>query len=300
MISSTHPPSCRGLPIRRFARFRLLLLLACAGVAAPAQQPFSQLSPADLTHAYVEHANSYIQHVSSTPDRAQLYTYLILHRDQNFFRGKVTLDQTYLSELIFIGGLPYIHRLEHNGKPLQGEELDRENEVYAKTIQERTGLTDEVRRKLLRVKAHSVLPYPLDQLESQFHPEITAHPVFDGHPSILLELTPLHPDAPPALQRHIVLTLDADNLNVLQSHVELLAPDKGFSQNTLFVDRNTYFEGTLLPAANSIDTIVQIKHLLHHEDLHLIGTEAMTNYRRFTTTVTLKSTPNADAPTPPN
>jgi hypothetical protein len=278
--------------MRPLALLCSLLLLPVVSARLLAQQPFSQLSPADLTHAFVQHAQS-------APDNQQNYTFLILHRDLNYIHGKLSDDQSHKSEQVFIGGLPYIHRLEHNGKPLKGKELQHEDELYAKTLQERTGLTDEVRRKLLHAKSRSVLAYPLDQLESQFHPEITGHPTVDGHPSILLEFTPLHPDAPPALQRHILLTLDAANLNILQSHTEFLAPDNGFSKNTVIEFRNTYISGVLLPAFISFDTTLPITHFFITMDVHDISTDEFSNYRRFTTTVTRKSTADPDVPASP-
>jgi hypothetical protein len=270
--------------------YALLLLTA---LAAPAQQPFSQLSASDLTRAY-------IQHVSTAPDQSQRYTYLVLHHDQNFVHGKLTSDQTYQSELTYIAGLPYTHRLEHNGKPLQGKELPQEDELYNRTVKERTGLTDDLRRALLHAKSRTVQTFSNDHLLADFHPEITGHPTFDGHPAILLDLTPIDPNAPPSLQRHIILTLDAANLNLLQSRVEFLAPDGGCSQGTLIIDHLTYLDGTPLPAETSVDTTIQAKHLLLTEAIHLISTDTFSNYRRFTTTVTLRSTPDTDTVPPPN
>jgi hypothetical protein len=272
--------------------FCSLPLLTLVSLAAAAQQPFSQLSPADLTHAFV-------QHQASAPDSQQDYTFFILHRDLNYIHGKLSDDQSYKSEQVFIAGVPYVHRLERNGKPLQGKELQQENELYAKTLQERTGLTDEVRRNLLHAKARTVQTYPLDQLESQFHPQITGHPNVDGHPSILLDLTPLHPDAHPSLQRHILLTLDAANRNILQSHTQFLAPDNGFSKGTVIEFHNAYLNGVLLPTATTFDSTLQVKRFLIPIDVHDISTDTYTNYRRFTATVTLKSTSNPDVPAPP-
>jgi hypothetical protein len=263
----------------------IALILLAATLRAPAQQPFSQLSAPDLLRAY-------LQHVSTAPDQSQRYTYVILHRDQNFVHSKLTSEDTYQSELTYIAGLPYTHRLMHNGKPLQGKELQQEDDLYAKTVKERSGLSDDLRRSLLRAKSRTVETFSNDHLLADFHPEITGHPTFDGHPALLLDLTPINPNVPPALQRHILLTLDAANLNVLQSRVEFLAPDTGFSQGTVIVDRLTYINGTLLPAQISVDTTVEAKHLLHTEAIHLIATDTFSNYRRFTTTVTLKSTPD--------
>ena len=251
-----------------------------------AQQPFSQLSPADLTRAFV-------QHQASAPDNQQYYTFLILHHDLNYIHNKLTNDQSYQSEQVFLAGLPYIHRLERNGKPLQGKELQHEDELYAKTLKERTGLTDEVRRNLLHAKSRTVQAYPLDHLTSDFHPEITGHPVVDGYPGFLLDLTPINPDAPPALQRHVLLTLDATNLNVLESRTELLAPDNGFPKGTVIDFRNAYLNGVLLPTSTTFDSTLQVKHFLITTPIHDISTDTFTHYRRFTTTVTLKSTPDA-------
>ncbi len=269
----------------------LLLLLASTTLA---QQPFTQLSPAALTHAFV-------QHQTSAPDSQQDYTFLILHRDLNYIRNKLTDDQSYKSEQVFIAGLPYVHRLEHNGKPLQGKELQHEDELYAKTLRERTGLTDEVRRNLLHAKSRTVQAYPLDRLTADFHPEVAGHPTIDGHPAILLDLTPLHPDAPPALRRHILLTLDAANLNVLESRTELLAADNGFPKGTIIDFRNAYLNDVLLPTSTTFDTTVRVTRFLISANVHAISTDTFTHYRRFTATVTLKSTPDPDAPTqPPN
>ena len=273
-----------------------LLAFLCPSLLLPAllsaQQPYSQLSPADLTHTFA-------QHQASAPDNQQNYTFFILHLDLNYIHDKLSDDQSYKSEQVFIAGLPYVHRLERNGKPLQGKELQQEDELYAKTLQERTGLTDEVRRKLLHAKARTVQAYPLDQLESQFRPEVTGHPIVDGHPAILLDLIPLHPDAPATLQRHIVLTLDAANLNILQSRTEFLAPDNGFSKGTVIEFHNAYLDGVLLPTATTFDSTVQVKRFLVPLDVHDISTDTYTNYRRFTTTVTLKYTSDPGVPAPP-
>ncbi len=268
------------------------LLLPIVHSRLLAQQFISQLSAADLTHAFVQHAKS-------ASGNQQDYTFLILHRDLNYIHGIRTSDQTYLYEQVFIGGMPYVHLLEHNGKPLKGKLLAHENELYAKTLKDRTGLTPDVRNKLAHANYHTIQAYALDQLESQFRPAITGHPTVDGHPTILLDLTPLHPDAPPALQRHILLTLDASNLNVLQSHVETLASDNNFSKGSVFELHNAYINGVLLPAFISADTIVPVKHMLITANIHVIGTDEFSNYRRFTTSVTLKSTLDDDVPAPP-
>ena len=261
----------------------LLLLLTTPSLRAPAQQPFTQLSAADLTQAYVRHAQS----VPDPPP--QRYTFLILHHDQNFTNGKLTGEQTYLSELVYIAGVPYMRRIERNGKPLQDRELKHEDDLYAQAVQEITALTDDGRRNLIEARARATRPFPLDHLTSDFHPEITDHPVLDGHPCILLHLTPLHPDAPPSFQRDILLTLDASNLNLLQSHVEYLAPDRSLTKGTISIQRYTYVDGTLLPAAHSVDTTVQEKHPFHSEDIRLLGTDTYGHYRRFNPTDTPKS-----------
>ena len=260
-------------------------LLLLTTLAAPAQPSFSELPASNLLRAY-------IQHISNAPDQFQRYTYVILHRDQNFVHGKLTSEDTYRSELTYIAGLPYTHRLEHNGKPLQGKELQQEDELYARTVKDRTGLTDELRRSLLHAKSRSVQTFSNEHLLTDFHPEIIGHPTFDGHPALVLDLTPINADAPPNLQRHILLTLDAANLNLLQSRVEFLVPDDGFSQGTIIIERLTYVDGTLLPAQTSVDTTVEAKRLFHTEAIHLIATDTFSDYRRFTTTVTLKSTPD--------
>ena len=263
----------------------LLLLLTTPSLRAPAQQPFSQLSPADLTQAYVQHAQS----VPDPPPPR--YTFLILHHDQNFTHGKLTGEQTYLSELVYIQGVPYMRIIERNGKPLQERELKHEDDLYAQAVQEITALTDDGRRNLIEDRARAARPFPLDHLTTDFHPEITDHPVLDGHPSILLHLTPLNsnPDAPPSFHRDILLTLDASNLNLLESHVEYLVPDRNLSKGTIVIQRFTYVDGTLLPAAHSVDTTVQEKHSFHSEDIRLLGTDTYGHYRRFTPTDTPKS-----------
>lgn len=296
---------------------RLIIAALLCTATAQAQQPtFTLASSADdLTRAWVEHATA-----TKTAHPEQNYTYLILHRDLNYIHGQLTADNTQKSEQIFIGGLPYIRRLERNGKPLTGKDLQRETDLYDKTVRERTGLTESLRDKLSYAKVFSTTNIPVEHVQDDFRHEIVAREVIDGHECLVLEFTLLHADAPPTLQRHIRLSIDTENLNVLHAWVQWLAEDNTVGKGSISDIHFVYIDGVLLPSRSVFDTTIQqnprdilafntysalgVKALLHKHQkvgLHIIGSDDFSNYRRFNASVTISPTdipPPADPASP--
>ncbi|MFC6644013.1 hypothetical protein ACFQBQ_18400 [Granulicella cerasi] len=148
-------------------------------------------------------------HAADSTAPEQSFTYTILHRDLNYIKGKLTADHTYTSEQIFIGGLPYIRRLEIDGQPLIGKALERENALYDQAVKERTGLNEAERSRRNPPKhSASVQSLSLEEELTNFKIEIAGHEQVSGTECTVLDLTPLlgdgsgqSPTSHPALSR---------------------------------------------------------------------------------------------------
>jgi len=241
-----------------------------------------------LLRAHVER----LQHTDPAPQ--QSFTFVVLHHDLNYTHGKLTSDHSFKTEQIFIGGLPYRRRIERDGKPLTGKELAHETELYDKAVAERKGLTEDQRSALAHAKTYTSGGPTPEQFPTEFHAEIAGRENVSGRECTVLDLTPLHPgQGPAALQRHIRLSLDNERYDVLHLWTEFLAESNGFSKGTTVEGRNAYLEGTLLPVFSSIDTTVSVKAVLHNVNLHVIGTDEFSGYRRFRSTIVLRETPDS-------
>jgi len=78
----------------------------------------------------------------------QSWTYKVSDRIEKIDRSGRTKDvETTLDEVLYLGGKPYIHALEKNGKPLPPKDAAKEQAKLDKATAEASRLTEEERQK---------------------------------------------------------------------------------------------------------------------------------------------------------
>jgi len=262
-------------------RFRLivaLLLARCLGPVAIAQSRSSEPAATTLLQDYLAH------------DRDQPaihYAFVDHHEDITYVRDKQTHEESYTAEQIFIAGMPYLHRLEANGKPLTGKALARENELYEKAVHERSGLTEPDRWKMQDKKTFNLELIPRDKLERRFSKFVWGRDIVNGHECWVLELLPSNPDAPADVQRHIRLWIDAPNHKVMRVWVEYLKDDGTVRKGTTLQTNYADTEDEVLPTDSRFDFLGTTSGNKGTLDFRVVSTDVYSNYRRFRTSVTL-------------
>jgi len=266
-----------------------LLALVAATSLASGQAPDATPSAAELTRLYVQHADA-------EPDETQNYTFLIHAHHVTYVLGRQTNDNTEDSEQIFIGGQPYVRRLALNEKPLHGNDLKQENDLYDKAVKDRAGLTEVDRLKAGKLPTVGITFLPRNHFVSDFRQEILGHELVDGHDCIILDLTPLYPDGPQELQLHIRLSLEAKTLELVQYCVQVLGQVGSFGKGSAFERRDICLENVWLPVFSKIDAIVGPPS--GSRNPHHVDTEDFTNYRRFTVSSTIHQVPPNESQPP--
>jgi hypothetical protein len=288
---------CLRLSRRSAAALAFAVLLApCSRALAqdepepPAIRDISTMSATDLAREA-----AYRLHESSQQE--EHYTYLITERNQNFINGMKVVDRTTGTENIFIGGQPYLHKISEDGKPLTGKALLAEEKLYTQALHDHTALTNEARARAMN---HATRGFSnnIDRLADDFVVKLDGHQDIDGHDCVMLDATPKD-GAPPQLQRHIRLAIDAKSHAVLDFRMELLAADNEFSKGSVIQTRYHEINGVVLPYEQTFDTVATFKELVNTPiQVHRVRT--FTNYRRFKSTVTILSsvpTDGTDTPT---
>ena len=78
----------------------------------------------------------------------QSWTYKVSDRIEKIDRsGRIKDVETTLDDVLYLGGKPYIHPIQKNGKPLPAKDAEREQEKLDKASAEAGRLSEEERRK---------------------------------------------------------------------------------------------------------------------------------------------------------
>jgi len=277
------------------AIFAAILLSFLSSPPLCGQQATDNLSAAELVHAFVKNNGP------GAASEQQNYTYIVLHQDLTYDNGRLVDKRLTKSEAIHIDGLPYLRRLEIDGKPLTGKDLKQEQQLYDNALKKRSGLSEEERNRQQKLDERFADPIPMGHLETDFTPVITGNEDADGKHDVTLDLKPANPKAKSPLQRHIMLVLDRSNLKLLEYRVDYLAADHDFCKGTLFEGRNLYLDGVLLPAWARISLPLETNMGSCQSSLYGVGTTVYSNYQRFRVSATIRDAPapETDSPSPP-
>jgi hypothetical protein len=271
----------------------LALLLSPFGLCA-AQAPTPPPSPG--LKALVQAA---LQRMIQADDAKTHFTRFDLEHTVNHNKkGKLTSQYTALYEDTWINDLPYKRLVEWNGKPLTGADLAAEQARYDKAVADRQKLDLASRAVLMRQKLINTniginkiitADYRLTELRQQ---------TLNGQLIHVLEADPqpsLDPAHPIPQQRFEVWITDADPV-ILHVACDILDDEPPILRGT-----------TSLAEYQMIDNLPLPSHEVYHADtpiekkIILVDSEhTYTRYRRFSTTVTMSSSPPKDEETTPS
>lgn len=251
--------------------------------------------PADLTPA--ELARIAAEKLEAVARASSHYTYLQTELNQQTMDGSLVVNHTTVYESIFLGGLPYLHRVSLDGKPLEGKELSRENKLYDQALHDRSSLDEATRARLSKSLTRSTTPTALDQLATYFRLASDGLETIDNRSCLVLDALPIPGLDVPAAQRHIRIALDASTLDLVDISILFLADDGGFRKGTLIHTRYQQVEGVTLPVEKDFDTVIVFKELLD-KPVQVHNVLTYSNYRRFRATVTIKMA-DGEPPPPP-
>lgn len=121
--------------------------------------------------------------------QAEQYTSVEYWHNLNFDKnGKKTLDESAKYENVFVEGLPYQRKVEEDGKPLIGKAKAKEEQHYAKTVEERKHMTLDQKRGFFHKTFHS--SFPLCCLTALFDNHATGEVMLNGRETYVVESTP--------------------------------------------------------------------------------------------------------------
>jgi hypothetical protein len=213
-------------------------------------------------------------------------------------KGKLTSQYTALYEDTWINGLPYKRLVEWNGKPLTGADLAAEQARYDKVVADRQKLDIASRAALRNQKLITTnidlnriitADYRLSELRQQTLNGQLIH-VLEADPQPSLD--PAHPIP----QRHFEIWITDVDPVIVRLVWTLLDDEPPTLRDTTFQTEFQMVDGLPLPSHELNHANVPVGNKLISVD----SEHTYTRYRRFTTTVTLKSTPDPDTPAPPN
>jgi hypothetical protein len=166
----------------RAARFALLLLCAAA-VSSSATSP-------DDARAIVEKT---VNRDQRNYRELQSWTYKVSDRIEKLdSSGRTKSVETTLDEVLYLGGTPFVHALEKNGKPLPSREAAKEQAKLDKATADAGRLTEDQRRKreqeteARREKDRE----PLKYLPEAYAFRLLGEDVVDGRPAWRISAAP--------------------------------------------------------------------------------------------------------------
>jgi hypothetical protein len=210
-------------------------------------------------------------------------------------KGKLTSQYSALYEDTWINDLPYKRLVEWNGKPLTGADLAAEQARYDKAIADRQKLDLASRAVLMHQKLINTQfglnkiitdDYRLTELRQQ---------TLNGQLIHVLEADPqpsLNPAHPIPQQRFEIWITDADPV-MLHIASDLLDDEPPNLRGATYQTEFQMIDSLPLPSHEALHADMPLGRKIIVVD----SEHTYTRYRRFTSTVTLKPTPDPDVPT---
>jgi hypothetical protein len=212
-------------------------------------------------------------------------------------KGKLTSQYTALYEDTWINDLPYKRLVEWNGKPLTGADLAAEQARYDQAVADRQKLDLASRAVLMHQKLTNTniglnkiitADYRLTELRQQ---------TLNGQLIHVLEADPqpsLDPAHPIPQQRFELWITDADPI-LLHISCDLLDDEPPNLRGATFLSEYQMIDNLPLPSHETSHAYMSLE-----KKIILVDSEhTYTRYRRFSTTVTMTSSPPEEtAPSP--
>lgn len=206
-------------------------LLFAAFLLSPgafAQSSHSDNSPNALIQKALEHFNA-------NKKQSYAYTCIELWHNQNFNkRGKLKTDQSAKFESVFIEDLPYLRKIEENGKPLTGKAARREEEKYEAAVETRKGMSLEQKQAEMRVK-NLTFPIHLNLLLKLYTYRTVGTESINGRTAIHISCIPRadvkakNEEESEALSEQVQIWIDVQDKMLSRFDGELIAPVNGMT-----------------------------------------------------------------------
>jgi hypothetical protein len=199
-----------------------------------------------------------LRQFNANKKEAYAYTYIELWRNQNFNRhGKLRKNMSAGFESIFIDDLPYLRKIQENGKPLTAQAARLENERYEAAVKARRGMTLEQKQAELRFK-NLKFPIDLNLLPELYNNRIIGTETLNGRPAIHIDCVPrAHWTAKTekglqALNVHVQVWIDVQDQIFSRYDGELLAPMNGMMSGTEASVSFQPIDGIWLPSHTTV------------------------------------------------
>jgi hypothetical protein len=172
--------------------------------------------------------NQALERFSANKKEAYAYTYIELWRNQNFSKhGRLKTDENAKFESVFIDDLPYLRKIEENGKPLTCNAARKEEEKYDAAVKERKGMTLEQKQAEMQVK-NFTFPVDLNLLPELYNSRIVGTEVLNGRPAIHIDCVPRigiaakNEKESDALRVHLQVWIDEEDITFSRFDARLL------------------------------------------------------------------------------
>ena len=197
--------------------------------------------------------NQALERFSANKKEAYAYTYIELWRNQNFSKhGRLKTDESAKFESVFIDDLPYLRKIEENGKPLTCNAARKEEEKYEAAVKERKGMTLEQKQTEMQVKNFS-FPVELNLLPELYSSRVVGTEVLNGRPAIHIDCVPRtgigakNEKESDALRVHIQVWIDVEDNTFSRFDARLLASVNGLMPGSEASVSYTPINGVWLP-----------------------------------------------------
>jgi hypothetical protein len=187
-------------------------LLAAIFLLAPAALG-QAANPDSSPNALIQNA---LARYNANKHQAYAFTYIELWHNQNFSHGKLKTDESAKFESIFIEDLPYLRKIEENGKPLTAGAAREEEEKYEAAVKARRGMTLEQKQEEMQTR-NLTFPIHLSLIPALYDNRIVGTENLNGRPSIHIDcvprtgITPKNHDEAEALRVHVQIWIDVQD-----------------------------------------------------------------------------------------
>ena len=195
-----------------------------------------------------------LEHFNANKKQAYAYTYIELWHNQNFNKhGKLKTDQSAKFESVFIEDLPYLRKIEENGKPLTGKAARQEEEKYEAAVKARKGMSLEQKQAEMRVE-NLTFPIHLNLLLKLYTCRTVDTESINGRMAIHIDCIPRtelkakNEEESEALSVHVQIWIDVQDKMLSRFDGELIAPVNGMTSGSSASVSYLPIDGVWLPS----------------------------------------------------
>jgi hypothetical protein len=181
------------------------------------------------------------------------FVYLDLSRTQQFDEsGALSVDRLQTFEMTYINDVPYEHLVEEDGWPLEGKQLEAEEQRHDAAMQERAELDGNARAKMQQQWMMRSPAAELSVLPTEYRNVVMSRTTQEGRNCLLIDSTAL----PGGSHTHYRVWLDTVAQEILRVDFIRLADEGKKLQRATGTMTWTYIEGVPLMVSSHVDEFV--------------------------------------------